>query len=256
MKSLLAFFKKELLCQLRSGSILVLGLLFLMLGILNPAVAKLTPWLLEMMADNLAESGMSISLAQVSAMDSWVQFFKNLPIALIAFVLIEGGIFTKEYSSGTLILSLTKGVARYKVLIAKGLCLVLLWTLGYWLCFGVTYAYNAYFWDNAVAQNLLFSAFCWWVFGVTVLSLIVLFSVVATSLAGVLLGCGATVLLFFLVGLLPRCAKYLPTFLSDGNSLIYGALEQSEYFASLGIGAVTVIVSFALGIVIFNKKAL
>ena len=89
-----------------------------------------------------------------------------------------------------------------------------------------------------------------------VLSLVVLFSAVATSLAGVLLGCGATVLLFFLVGLLPRCAKYLPTFLSDGNSLIYGALEQSAYFASLGIGAVTVIVSFALGIVIFNKKAL
>ena len=126
MRSLSAFFKKELMEQLRSGRLFVLGVLFAAFGVMNPAVAKLTPWLLEVMADSLAESGMTVTVSTVSAMDSWAQFYKNIPMALIAFVLLEGGIFAKEYASGTLVLSLTKGLARYKVLVAKGGMLLLL----------------------------------------------------------------------------------------------------------------------------------
>ena len=157
MRSLIAFMKKEMTEQIRSSRVLVLGILFVLFGIMNPAVAKLTPWLLEMMADSLAESGMTITQVTVTAMDSWVQFFKNMPMALIAFVLLESSIFTKEYQTGTLLLSLTKGLARYKVVVAKTAVLTVLWTVCYWLCFGITYGYNAYFWDNSVAQNLVFS---------------------------------------------------------------------------------------------------
>lgn len=53
MKSLLAFMKKEWMEQVRSGRLLILVIIFILLGIMNPAVAKLTPWLLEMMADSL-----------------------------------------------------------------------------------------------------------------------------------------------------------------------------------------------------------
>ena len=108
MKALLAFLKKEFTDQLRSGKIMFLGILFVFFGIMNPAVAKMTPWLLEIMSTSLEGSGISITGVNVTAMDSWVQFYKNIPMALIAFVLIESSIFTKEYSSGTLILSLTK----------------------------------------------------------------------------------------------------------------------------------------------------
>ena len=151
MRSLFAFMKKELLEQLRSGRLAVMGLLFVLFGIMNPAVAKLTPWLLEVMSDSLADSGMTVTDVTVTAMDSWVQFFKNIPIALIIFVLLQSSIFTKEYSSGTLVLSLTKGLARYQVVVSKAALLIALWSACYWMCFGITYAYNAYFWDNAVA---------------------------------------------------------------------------------------------------------
>ena len=97
MKSLIAFIKKEFTEQLRSGRLMILGLLFVLFGIMNPAVAKLTPWLLEAMADSMEESGMIITAVEVDAMTSWVQFFKNVPMALIAFVLITGNAFTKEY---------------------------------------------------------------------------------------------------------------------------------------------------------------
>lgn len=43
MKSLLAFMKKEWMEQVRSGRLLILVIIFILLGIMNPAVAKLTP---------------------------------------------------------------------------------------------------------------------------------------------------------------------------------------------------------------------
>ena len=256
MSSLLAFFRKELLDQLRSGKLLFLTILFVLFGILNPAVAKLTPWLLEIMADSMADSGMTITLAEVTAMDSWVQFFKNMPIALIVFVLMEGSIFTKEYQSGTLVLFLTKGLSRYKVIIAKASLMILLWTLGYWLCYGITYSYNAYFWDNSIAKNLAFSAGCWWIFGLWVISLTVLFSTLCQDSTGVLLGSGAVVLASTLLGFFPKLQKYLPTLLSDGNSLIYSLAETEAYTPSLLIAAAMGILCFALSIPLFNKKQL
>ena len=137
MKPLLAFMKKEYLEAARTGKLMILMLLFVLFGIMNPAIAKLTPWLMEMMSDTIAESGLIVTDIQVDAMTSWTQFFKNIPMALIAFVLIFSDIFTREYRSGTLLLILTKGLSRYKVVLAKALILLSLWTFGYGICFAV-----------------------------------------------------------------------------------------------------------------------
>lgn len=256
MRSLLAFLKKETTEQIRSGRMLILGILFVLFGIMNPAIAKLTPWLLETLADSLAESGMTVTDVTVSAMDSWVQFFKNIPMGLIAFVLLQSSIFTKEYQSGTLILSLTKGPKRYWVVGSKTVVLTVLWSASYWLCFGITYGYNAYFWDNSVVQNLLFSAVCWWLFGVWVILLTVLLSTLAKSNTGVLVGTGGAVLVSYLLGLLPKIGKYLPTQLADGNSLIYGALESDVYTAAMIITAISGVIYFVVSVPVFNKKQL
>ncbi len=256
MKSLIAFIKKEFTEQLRSGRLMILGLLFVLFGIMNPAIAKITPWLLETMAESLAESGMIVTDVKVSAMDSWVQFYKNIPMGLIAFVLLESSIFTKEYSIGTLVLSLTKGLERCKVVISKTVVLIVLWSSCYWMCFGITYGYNAYFWDNSVAQNLIFSVVCWWLFSVMVVALMVWFSVLVQSNTGVLLGTGGVVLTSYLIGLVPKCSKYLPTFLTDGNSLIYGLVETKTYMPSLMITIAIGVICFAISIPIFNKKQL
>ena len=256
MNTWIALLKKESMEQLRTGKWTFLGILFVLFGIMNPAVAKLTPWLMEMMADSLAESGMLLTPVTITAMDSWVQFFKNIPMALIAFVLLEGSIFTKEYQSGTLVLSLTKGLPRHQVVLSKAAMLAAVWTAGYWLCFGITYGYNAYFWDNAVAQNLLFSAVCWWIFGSWILSLMVLFSTIASANTGVLLGTGGVVLASSLLGLVPKVSKYLPTLLTDGNSLIYGLAEPERYTESLVVTGILTVVCFIAAIPLFHKKSL
>ena len=142
MRAFLAFMKKEWMEQIRSGRFIILAILFVLFGIMNPAVAKLTPWLFEVMSESLEESGMIVTAVEVDAMTSWVQYFKNIPMALIVFVLLESNVFTKEYQSGTLVLALTKGLHRRSVVFAKATVLVSLWTVCYWMQYGITYIYN------------------------------------------------------------------------------------------------------------------
>ena len=53
--------KKECLESVRTGRLIILMLLFVLFGIMNPAIAKLTPWIMEMFADTMAESGLIIT---------------------------------------------------------------------------------------------------------------------------------------------------------------------------------------------------
>ena len=254
MKSLIAFVKKEYMEQIRSGRMLILGVVFVLFGIMNPAIAKLTPWLFEMLSDSMAESGMVVTTVEIDAMTSWVQFFKNIPMALIVFVLMQSSIFTKEYQSGTLVLALTKGLDRYKVILAKASVLVIMWSVFYGINFGITYVYNAYFWDNTIAKNLLFSVVIWWVFGLFAIALLVLFSTITKVNIGVLGGTGAVIVICYLVGLLPKIGKYMPILLMDGNSLIYGVKDVDDYTIALIITITAGLACIVASVPILNKK--
>lgn len=252
----MAFLKKECMAQWRTGKVVLLGLLFVLFGVMNPAVAKLTPWLMEIMGQSLASSGLIVTEVTISAMDSWVQFFKNIPMALIVFVLLLGGILTEEYRCGTLILSLTKGLSRKTILLSKALVLAVMWTAGYWLCFAITYAYNAWYWDNAVAKNLLFAVFAWWELGLWTVGLMVLFSAVANSGSGVALMTCGSFLMCYLLGLLPKLEGWMPTKLMNGNPLIYGLETPEAYGKAAVIAGVMILAWVAAAIPILNKKQL
>lgn len=256
MKPLLTFIKKEYLEAARTGKIIILALLFVLFGIMNPAVAKLTPWMMEMLSDTMAESGLIVTDIQVDAMTSWTQFFKNIPVALIAFVLTFSDIFTKEYKSGTLLLVLTKGLPRYKVVLAKTTLLLSLWTVGYGICFAITYGYNEYFWDNGIANNLFSSVFIWWLFGVWSICLMVLFSSLLQNNTGVILGTGGTVLLAYLLSIIPKVKAYSPTTLMNINSLLMGEQEIDAYIKAIFIAASLCIVCVAVSIPVINKRQL
>ena len=229
MREFNAFLKKEFLDSTRSGRFTFIGILFVAFGIMNPAVAKLTPWLMEMFSESLAESGMTIGKVEVDALTSWVQFLKNIPMALIAFILVFGGIFTKEYEKGTLILLITKGLPRRKIFVAKLVHMLLIWTMGYWMCFGITYGYNAYYWDNSIASALGAMALFWYLFGVWIVCLVMLFSSVLRGYSGVLLGTAGAVIVSYVAGLIPKLKYIVPTALINTNALIAGAEEWEKF---------------------------
>lgn len=256
MSTFLAFFKKERMEQLRTGRFTVLMIVFVLFGIMNPAIAKLTPWLMETLSATLAEAGVTFTNITVDAMTSWTQYYKNIPMALIFFVLMTSGAFTTEYQKGTLIPVLTKGLKRGKVLAAKALALLGLWTVAYALCLLVTYGYTAMFWDNGVARHLWFTAFLYYLFGVWIMSVMVLFSTLLSSSTGVLAGTGAAVLAAYLLSMVPGLGRLLPLYLTESLPLLTGALAARSMGWAAGIACGLILLQGAVSACAFRKRSI
>lgn len=253
MKSFLAFFKKEWTEQLRTGRLTILFILFILFGIMSPAIAKLTPWMMETFSSSLAENGMIVTNMEVTAITSWTQFYKNIPIGFIVFVLITCDFFTGEYQKGTLVLVLTKGLSRVKALLAKTLMMIILWTAGFFLCYSITYGYTAYFWDNSIVQHLAFAAFGYYLFGVWMISIMVLCSSFVSSNIGVIFGTFASFIGTYLISFLPSLKKYVPIRLTDSMSIVTGTLLPEDITWAICITLFFILINFIFAIFAFNK---
>ena len=256
MKGFTAFFAKETKEFIRTKRMMIILGVFLLVGIMNPAITLLTPKLMNLMADDYAAMGITLTEISVSALDSWAQFAKNLSTALIVFLIMLSGIYTSEYSKGTLIPLLTKGLSRTSVVLSKLGVMLLTWTAGLWLCFGVTYAYNSWYWDNSVARELPFACFLWWLFGVMIICTIVFFSSLAKTGSQVLLGTGGIYIVMALIGMYGKAKKYLPSFLTDSVPLFKGEREPSEYVYAIAITAVISVVMVIAALPLTNKRQL
>lgn len=254
MKQLIAFTKKEFLEIIRTGKIYILLIIFTIFGIMNPAIAKLTPWLYEMMSDSLMEQGITIGNVGVTAMTSWEQYYKNMSMEFIVIIVMFCGILTSEYQKGTLINMLTKGLSRWKVIAAKSIALLISWSLCYWLCFGITFGYNAYFWDNNIADHIIFAAVCSYLFGIWLISQVILWSAFLNSGSAVLLATGVIYAVVSMLSMIPGISDYLPTKLTSGMALLTGNTNVSEYTIAIVVTLVMVVVVGAVTIIKFNKK--
>lgn len=254
MRQFSAFIKKEILWATRNGKILILGMIFLLFGIMNPAIAKLTPWMLEVLSEDLAESGIVVGNITVDALASWTQFFKNMPIALIIFLIMFSNHLTDEYQKGTLINMLTKGMKRHSIIISKMFLSFTLWTIGYWISFYITYIYNAYFWNNSVAHNLIFAVFGFYLLGLWLVSVIYLASSVFSASSAVMLGAFGMFGASYLLGMISKLKAYVPTYLLSFGKLLIGEKAASDYFASMIIVLIVIVLNIALSVWAFNKK--
>lgn len=252
MRTAVAFLKKEWMEYYRTGKLIIIVVIFALFGLMNPAIAKLTPFLMEQLA-SMEDSGMVITVSTVDASMSWMQFYKNIPMALVVMLLLFGGILTNELQKGTLIPVLTKGLSRWKVLLTKGINLILIWTGGYWLCYGITYFYSDYYWDNSIMSNLFFTAFCYWLFGMMIMALMTLFSAMTTSFGGVVLGVGVIYFAMTLLGMIPKISSYLPIYLTSTSELLTGG-NTGDYVTAIIITFVITIGAVIAGCMVFNKR--
>ncbi len=254
MRQLITFTKKEFTEQLRSGRLLILTIIFTLFGLMNPAITKITPWMMELLAEDLEKTGISFTNIQVDALTSWGQFFKNIPIALIIFLVMFGGILSLEYQKGTLINIITKGLSRFKIIISKTVAISVLWTLGYVLSYGITYGYNAYYWDNSIAKNVVFAAFIFYIFGLWLISIIPLASTIFTSTSSIILSVGGAFLTVYLLGLLPALKEYSPIHLMDSSTLLTGASTLNQYIVAIMVTVFLIGINIISSIALFNRK--
>ena len=252
MKAFIAFTKKEFMESFRTYKFAILLTIFLLFGFMNPIVAKVMP---EMIQSFLPE-GMTITLAPSTALDSWMQFFKNVSqMGFILLVVLNSGLMANEFSRGTLVNMLTKGLSRPTVVLSKLFAATLTWTLSYLICIAVTYAYTVYFWESANVENLFLALFGLWIFGVLLIALTLLGGILFKNMAGSLLFTGIMVVVMTVINIIPKASPYNPSTISTNNvALITGAQSTSEF--SLAIVVSVIVISSIIGtaIVIFNRR--
>lgn len=105
---------------------------------------------------------------------------------------------------------LTRGLSRWKVLAAKAICSMSLWTICYFLCYGTTYGYNAYFWGNETVPSVFFSAFCIYLLGLWCIALMICMSTILKTGTSVLLSVGGIYMAGYVISLFPKLKKFSP----------------------------------------------
>jgi len=254
MSHYIFFLKKELLESVRTNKLLIVLSIFFVFGIMNPLTAKLIPDLLNF----LASDGISITLAEPSAFDSWTQFFKNISqMGLIVIGIVFSGILSTELSKGTLINMLTKGLSRGAVILSKYTCMILIWTMSIIICFLVTWGYTVYLFPSGEIVNLLFSVFCLWLFGAFFLALLLFASTLVKNNYGSLLITGAVIVVCMIINIIPAAHKYNPlSLITENMSLITNTIAVSDLYYVIWIAGILSLVFLASSVLIFRKKQL
>lgn len=254
MKGYLAFTKKEFMECIRSYKFMILIIVFLAFGFMNPIFAKYMPELLK----SMMPVGMSMELPQPTVFDSWAQFFKNInQMGLIIFLLSFSSILSTEIQKGTLINIVTKGLSRKKILLSKMTFLVCIWTMCYVTCVIVTLLYGLIFWSQWHLPHLFLSLTCVWLFGIMMCSLMLLGGVITCSSAGGLLLSGGSYIALMLMNMIPEITKYNPvTLISDNMALLQETISLDQIYPAIGVCIVLCATTYIGAVILFNRKQL
>lgn len=254
MKQLTAFIRKEWMEQIRSGRLYILLIVFALFGILNPAMAKLTPWLYEMMSETMNEQGLIVQEVEVTALTSWAQYYKNISMMLIVMVIMFSGTLTSEYQKGTLINMLTKGLSRWKVIVAKLFIQFLVWSISYWTSYGITYIYTEYYWDNSLAKDCFMAALWAYFMGIWLITLIFLGSAMFENNISVLLFVGVIFAMCYFLSMIPDLANFMPTRLLEVGNILTGKAVPKDFVESIIVSGITGGLAVVISILSFNRK--
>ncbi|WP_153731099.1 ABC transporter permease [Sporosarcina obsidiansis] len=237
MNRWIGFFKKEWFESVKTYKLFLVLIIFSILGVLNPFTAKIMPAVM----DQFMPEGALLDLPEPTALDSWLQFYKNVPqMGLIVFILLFSTMMSKELEKGTLVILLTKGLHRSTVITTKFFMALCYWTLAITLSFTITYAYTAYYWDQSTLHHLFFAASCLYVFGLLLLAITLWGNTYfATSYSGILVTLLFTIGLF-IAAIFPQSHSWSPLELvTTPPQILTGEIQVSEllipYIISIGL---------------------
>ncbi len=254
MRQFIAFTKKEFRESTATYRAYILFVVFLLFGMMSPLFAKLTPEILSSLED--MGQGIVIQVPEPTAIDAWAQFFKNISqMGMLVLVIIFSGIMSNEFSRGTLVNLLTKGLSRTTVILSKFFTASILWIGAYVLCLGVCYAYTSYFWVIGETRHAFLVFISPWLFGELLLALLIFGGTLFSNIYGSLLSCLTVVVALNIVTIAPKTAKYNPVSLASGTlSLLSGTGEPSDFISALIICAAMVVILILISILFFKKK--
>ncbi len=254
MKIYFSFMKKEWIEQIRTYKLFILLVVFFIFGMISPLTAKLMPKLLN----QFSIEGMTITLSEPSAIDSYTQFFKNLSqMGLLVLVIVFSGSLTQELTKGTLINLVTKGLSRSTIIVSKFIVALQVWTISLFLAFFTTYGYTIYLFPDDKIYHLFSSIGCLWLFGLFLLALSLLAQTVIDSQYGNLLMIALSIGCLFAINLFPKFQKYNPLELISKNvSMLSQDYDMVSLLPAIGMTIGVTLICLISAIYLFKQKRL
>lgn len=249
------FLRKELREAARTNRLLVIGALFLLLGIISPVTAKYTPELLK--AIGTSQQGVQIIVPTPTIKDAVLQYLKNVAgTGIFAAVLLPMGVVAREKERGTAAFVLTKPLARPAFLVAKFVALLLTLSVGVVLAALATYFYTALLFEPLALGGFI---------GCTALILLSLLvyaaftflgsTLVSSQLAAAGIGLGAWAAIS-LLGVIPNVGQYTPAGLLDPASALALGTSPPHLAASVLANLALIVALIALTWLAFRRQEL
>lgn len=252
MRQLQGLMGNQLKEGIRSFKLWIILLIFVFFGIVSPALAKLTPVIME----KVLPANAGVQLPEVTAIDAWQQFFKNVgQLGLIVFAILFLQLFWEDIRNGSLILFLTKGVSRVTVIFAKWLYAGIIWTVVYLISFAITFIYTVSLFPSATMDHLMLAIFCLWLFGIFLYMSACCFAMWTESLIGGLIGAGVLWIVGMIMMVFPKVEYYSPASLAAKNiELLTNHEIAGKIGSSITLSIILIVLMGGLTIIKFKKK--
>lgn len=252
MRGYLAFVKKEFTENMKNYRFFILFAIFVVFGMMSAFLAKFTPEILSAFAADMAMSSEPVAL------DAWKQFYKNISgVGFSAFIILYGSCLSGEYSKGTLVLMVTKGLSRKAIILAKYTVAAVLMTISYWVSYTFAYGYTAFLWPEAKLPHVALAAVALWVAGFLYLSILMLGCVLFKQTFTSILFTGGIVAMISLLEIIEPLAKFSPFHLTTQNvDLISGTVAPSDFIMPILTSMIMSILGLWVAIKLFHTKEL
>lgn len=253
MKGFWVALRKEWLEQWRAYRLLVVGVVFVVFGLLSPLLAKYTPDLIRLLPNGDALAAL---LPPVTAMDAVIQYLKNISqFGVLLAVLLTMGTVVQEKDKGIAALMLVKPLPRWAFLAAKFKALSLTFMLSLLLAGAACYYYTWLMFD---ALNL------WGWLALNALLLLFILVHVATTLLCSVAGRSQAVagglafglmILLMLGGTVPVVGQYLPgQLIAWAGGMMAG--DAASFWPAVGVSVGIMAISFLGAWRIFQRQEL
>ena len=237
----------------RTYKLYVVPGLFLFFGFTSPLLTKLMPQLLTSLVGEI-----SITLPEMTWIDSYGQFFKNLnQLGLLAVVLTTMGTIADERSRGISQLVLTKPVSRSGYVLAKYVANLLLVATSSCIAFGAAWLYTNVLFSGTGFEAGFRGIVTYLVYMAVILGVVIFAS--ASTKSAVAAG-GLTVLGLIVLNVLPflsnTLSRYSPGALPGHLTRAIAGSAVPELGGAAIFAAATIVLLLVAASWVFSRKEL
>lgn len=247
MNQLNILLKKDLMDLYRSKKILVLLIVFILFAILSPALAAITPDLINSLSKG---SDMVIKLPDPTYLDAYVQFFKNATqMCSFVLVIVYASLIVEERSKGTYATLINNNVKPSQFVLSKLITEILVFTIIYVISVIIFLTYTTFLFDKVFAPHYLI-AFASYYFYIIFLIGIINFASALTKTT--VMSIAVSFMMTFgimIFDLLPRISRYFPDYLINISNNVITSNKYLSYFwpdVFISLGIVSVLTFFTI----------